>query len=165
MEMQELVRRLNETAYQYYTLSAPTISDAEWDKMYDELVRMEKEMGIILPDSPTQRVGSAPLAGFEEHTHLSRLWSLDKAQSVEAVREWAIRAEKLRNSAVEGGADLPPLQFVVEHKFDGLTINLTYENGQLVQAATRGNGVTGESVLAQVKTIRSIPLTVPYTGA
>ncbi len=164
MEMQELVRRLNETAYQYYTLSAPTISDAEWDKMYDELVRMEKETGVILPDSPTQRVGSAPLAGFEEHTHLSRLWSLDKAQSVDEVREWAVRVEKLRAAAVEGGADLPPLQFVVEHKFDGLTINLTYENGQLVQAATRGNGVKGESVLPQVKTIRSIPLTVPYTG-
>jgi len=164
MEMQELVRRLNETAYQYYTLSAPTISDAEWDKMYDELVRLEKESGVILPDSPTQRVGSAPLEGFEEHTHLSRLWSLDKAQSVDEVREWAVRAEKLRAAAAAGGAELPPLQFVVEHKFDGLTINLTYENGQLVQAATRGDGIKGESVLAQVKTIRSIPLTVSYTG-
>ncbi len=162
--MQELIKRLNETAYQYYTLSEPTISDAEWDAMYNELVRMEKESGVVLPDSPTHRVGSAPLAGFEEHRHLSRLWSMDKAQSVDEVREWAKRAEKQRAAAVEGGVGLPALSFVVEHKFDGLTINLTYENGQLVQAATRGNGEVGESVLAQVKTIRSIPLTVSYQG-
>lgn len=164
MEMQELVRRLNETAYQYYTLSEPTISDAEWDQMYNELVRMERETGVILPDSPTQRVGSEPLTAFEQHRHLSRLWSMDKAQSVEAVYEWAKRAEKLRAAANEGGAQLPEMKFVVEHKFDGLTINLTYENGELVQAATRGNGEVGESVLPQVKTIRSIPLTVPYKG-
>lgn len=164
MEMKDLVRRLNETAYQYYTLSEPTVSDAEWDAMYNELVRLEKETGVILPDSPTQRVGSEPLQGFEPHRHLSRLWSMDKAQSVDEVYEWARRAEKLRDAANEGGAGLPPLAFVVEHKFDGLTINLTYENGQLVQAATRGNGEVGESVLPQVKTIRSIPLTVPYQG-
>ncbi len=164
MEMRELVRRLNETAYQYYTLSEPTISDAEWDAMYNELQRMEQETGIVLPDSPTHRVGSAPLPGFEEHRHLARLWSMDKAQSVEAVYEWAGRAERLRAAAAEGGAELPKLSFVVEHKFDGLTINLTYENGELVQAATRGNGEVGESVLPQVRTIRSIPLTVPYQG-
>ncbi len=162
--MQELVRRLNETAYQYYTLSEPTVSDAEWDNMYDELVRLEMETGIVLPDSPTHRVGSAPLEGFEQHRHLARLWSMDKAQSVDAVYEWARRAEKLRQAANEGGAELPELKFVVEHKFDGLTINLTYENGQLVQAATRGNGEVGEIVLPQVKTIRSIPLTIPFTG-
>jgi len=164
MTMQELVRRLNETAYQYYTLSEPTISDAEWDAMYNELVRMEKETGVVLPDSPTHRVGSEPLPGFEQHRHLAKLWSMDKAQSVEEVFDWARRAQKLREAANEGGADLPPLRFVVEHKFDGLTINLTYENGQLVQAATRGSGEVGESVLPQVKTIRSIPLTVPYQG-
>ena len=140
MKMEELVRRLNETAYQYYVLDNPTISDAEWDKMYDELVRMEKETGVVLPDSPTHRVGGAPLAAFEPHRHLSRLWSMDKAQSVGALLDWARRAEKLREEANQAGANLPPLSFVVEHKFDGLTINLTYEDGQLVQAATRGNG-------------------------
>jgi len=164
MTMQELVRRLNETAYQYYTLSEPTISDAEWDAMYNELLRMERETGVVLPDSPTHRVGSEPLPGFEQHRHLAKLWSMDKAQSVEEVFDWARRAEKLRDAANEGGANLPPLRFVVEHKFDGLTINLTYENGQLVQAATRGSGEVGESVLPQVKTIRSIPLAVPYQG-
>ncbi len=157
--MQELVNRLNETAYQYYTLDAPTISDAEWDAMYDELTQLEAETGRVLPDSPTHRVGGAVLAAFEPHTHLARLWSMGKAQSVEALREWAARAEKLR---LEAG--LPELEFVVEHKFDGLTINLTYEGGHLVGAATRGNGVTGEEILNQARTIRSIPLQIPFTG-
>jgi DNA ligase (NAD+) len=80
------------------------------------------------------------------------------------VRDWAARAEKLRQAAISGGASLPPLAFVVEHKFDGLTINLTYENGQLVQAATRGNGEVGEGILPQVRTIRAVPLAIPYTG-
>lgn len=161
MNMRELVDWLNETAYQYYTLDAPTVSDREWDEKYDELVRMERETGVRLPDSPTRRVGGAVLPYFEPHTHLARLWSMDKAQSVDALRDWARRAEKLR---AEANADLPAPEYVVEHKFDGLTINLTYENGQLVGAATRGNGVVGEEILPQARTIRSIPLSVPFRG-
>ena len=157
--MRELVDRLNETAYQYYTLDAPTISDKEWDAMYDELTRMEQKTGRVLPDSPTHRVGGAVLTAFEPHTHLARLWSMGKAQSVEAVRDWALRAEKLRSEA-----GLPKPQYVVEHKFDGLTINLTYEDGQLVGAATRGNGIVGEEILPQARTIRSIPLQIPFKG-
>ena len=157
--MRELVDRLNETAYQYYTLDAPTISDKEWDALYDELVRLEKETGERLPDSPTRRVGGAVLPGFEPHTHLARLWSMGKAQSIEALRDWATRAEKLR---LEAG--LPALKYVVEHKFDGLTVNLTYEGGHLVGAATRGNGVTGEEILQQALTIRTIPVRIPYEG-
>lgn len=163
-EMRRLVDRLNETAYQYYVLDEPTISDKEWDEMYDRLVRMEQESGIILEDSPTHRVGGEPLAAFEPHRHLARLWSMDKAQSVGALRDWAARAEKLRAEAVERGEDLPELKFVVEHKFDGLTINLTYEDGRLVQAATRGNGEVGEGILQQVRTIHSIPLTIAFRG-
>jgi len=163
-EMRRLVDRLNETGYQYYTLGEPTISDQEWDAMYDQLTALEKETGITLPDSPTIRVGSQPLSGFAEHRHLARLWSMDKAQSVGAVREWAQRAEKLRQAAIADGTELPPLAFMVEHKFDGLTINLTYENGQLVQAATRGNGEVGEGILPQVRTIRAVPLSIPYPG-
>ena len=162
--MRELVDRLNETAYQYYTLDAPTISDAEWDKLYDELTRLEAETGVRLPDSPTRRVGGEVLAGFEPHTHLARLWSMGKAQSIEALEDWARRAEKLRADAVAAGAALPPIRYVVEHKFDGLTVNLTYEGGRLVGAATRGNGVTGEEILPQVMTIRSIPLSIPFAG-
>lgn len=161
MNMRELVDWLNETAYQYYTLDDPTVSDREWDAKYDELVRMERENGVRLPDSPTRRVGGAVLPYFEPHTHLARLWSMDKAQSVDALRDWARRAEKLR---AEANADLPAPEYVVEHKFDGLTINLTYENGQLVGAATRGNGIFGEEILAQARTIRSIPLSVPFRG-
>lgn len=161
MDMRKLVDWLNETAYQYYTLDDPTVSDREWDEKYDELVRMERETGERLPDSPTRRVGGAVLPYFEPHTHLARLWSMDKAQSVDALRDWARRAEKLR---AEANADLPAPEYVVEHKFDGLTINLTYENGQLVGAATRGNGVVGEEILPQARTIRSIPLSVPFRG-
>jgi len=157
--MRYLVDRLNETAYQYYTLDNPSISDKEWDAMYDELVRLENETGERLPDSPTRRVGGAVLAGFEPHTHLARLWSMGKAQSIDELRDWAGRAEKLR---LEAG--LPALSYVVEHKFDGLTVNLTYEGGTLVGAATRGNGVTGEEILPQVRTIKSIPLKIPFTG-
>ena len=162
--MRELVDYLNEMAYRYYTLDAPTIADAEYDRLYDELVKLEAETGARLPDSPTRRVGGAVLPGFEPHTHLARLWSMGKAQSIEALEDWARRAEKLRADANAAGADLPPIKYVVEHKFDGLTVNLTYEGGRLVQAATRGNGVTGEAILPQVMTIRSIPLSIPFTG-
>ena len=162
--MRELVDRLNETAYQYYTLDAPTISDAEWDAMYDELVKLEAETGERLPDSPTRRVGGEVLPGFEPHTHIARLWSMGKAQSIGELEDWAKRAEKLREDANAAGADLPPIRYVVEHKFDGLTVNLTYENGQLVNAATRGNGIVGEAILPQVMTIRTVPLTIPFKG-
>lgn len=162
--MEELVAYLNDMAYRYYTLDDPTISDAEYDRLYDELVRLESETGVRLADSPTRRVGGEVLSGFEPHTHLARLWSMGKAQSIEALEDWARRAEKLRQEAIEGGASLPPMKYVVEHKFDGLTVNLTYEGGKLVGAATRGNGVTGEAILPQVMTIRSIPLSIPFTG-
>lgn len=162
--MRELVDRLNETAYQYYTLDNPTISDGEWDRLYDELVKLEKETGLRLDDSPTRRVGGAVLSGFRQHTHLAQLWSMGKAQSVEELRDWARRAEKLRGEAADSGMILPPAEYVVEHKFDGLTINLTYEDGKLVGAATRGDGETGEEILPQAMTIRSIPLSIPFRG-
>ena len=154
--MQELVKRLNETAYAYYVLDNPVISDMQWDQMYDELKRLEAETGIVLPDSPTRRVGGEPLKGFEEHTHITRLWSMDKVQSMEELDAWIERTEKL--------AEKEDLQYYLEYKFDGLTLNLTYRNGELVQAATRGNGVTGEAILPQAKTIQSGPRTIPYKG-
>ena len=163
-EMRRLVAEINEASYQYYTLSQPTMTDREWDALYEKLKALEAETGVVLPDSPTRRVGAEPLPEFEPHTHLARLWSMDKAQTKEALADWVRRAEKMRAEAVAGGQSLPPLSYMVEHKFDGLTINLTYENGNLVTAATRGNGVTGEMILPQVMTIRSIPLTVNYPG-
>ncbi len=155
-QMRTLVDRLNETAYAYYVLDQPEISDMQWDQLYDQLTRLEKETGIILPDSPTHRVGGEPLKGFEQHTHLHRLWSMDKVQSIGALEDWIRRTEKL--------AGEKNLQYYVEYKFDGLTLNLTYNHGQLIQAATRGNGVTGEAILPQAKTIRTVPLTIPYQG-
>ena len=163
-EMRRLVAEINEASYQYYTLSQPTMTDREWDALYEKLKALEAETGVVLPDSPTRRVGAEPLPEFEPHTHLARLWSMDKAQTKEALADWVRRAERMRAEAVAGGQSLPPLSYMVEHKFDGLTINLTYENGNLVTAATRGNGVTGEMILPQVMTIRSIPLKVNYPG-
>lgn len=154
--MQELVRKLNETAYAYYVLDNPVISDMQWDRLYDELKKLEAETGIILPDSPTQKVGGDPLKGFEEHRHITRLWSLDKVQSMEELEAWIKRTEKL--------AEAKDLQYYVEYKFDGLTLNLTYRDGELVQAATRGNGVTGEAILPQARTIHSVPRKIPYKG-
>ncbi len=159
-EMQQLVNRLNETAYAYYTLSEPVISDAEWDQMYNRLLQMEKESGVVLPDSPTHRVGGPPLASFEPHRHLSRLWSMDKAQSFEELDAWFDRMEKLH---AEAGL-AAPLRYGIEYKFDGLTLNLTYENGLLTQAATRGDGETGEAILPQARTITDVPFRIPWQG-
>ena len=163
-EMRSLIDRLNEASYSYYTLSKSDMTDAEWDKLYEQLKKLEQETGVVMPDSPTRRVGAEPLPGFEPHTHIARLWSMDKSQTKESLSDWVRRAERLRNEAVAGGMELPELDFMIEHKFDGLTINLTYEDGNLVTAATRGNGVTGEMILPQVMTIRSVPLSVPYKG-
>ena len=162
--MRTLVDELNRRGYEYYVLDAPTISDKEYDRLYDELTALEKQTGERLPDSPTRRVGGEPLKEFEPHTHINRLLSMDKAQSQQAVSDWIRRAEKLRAEANGLGMALPPLTYVVEHKFDGLTICLTYRDGRLSEAATRGNGVTGESILPQALTIRSIPLSIPYKG-
>ncbi len=162
--MRSLIEEINKHNYYYYTLDKPVISDKEWDALYDELVALEKETGVVLPNSPTQRVGGELLKGFEEHRHLARLWSLDKAQNTEDLMAWHSRVSKLvaDYNAHHPDNPLPPLSFVVELKFDGLTLNLTYDHGELVQAATRGNGVVGESILPQVKTIKSIPLQIPY---
>lgn len=158
--MQALVDRLNETSYAYYVLDDPMIADAQWDQTYNELLKMEKETGIQLPDSPSHRVGGEPLDGFNQHTHLNRLWSMDKVQSMEGLDGWIARTEK---SMSEEELAVQP-RYLVEYKLDGLSVNLTYQGGQLVQATTRGNGQVGEAILAQARTIRSIPLTIPYQG-
>jgi DNA ligase (NAD+) len=163
--MKQLIQELNHHNYMYYTMDQPSIADRDYDRLYDELVALEKESNHVLPDSPTQRVGGKLLDGFKEHRHLARLWSLDKAQNREQLMEWYERVLRQKAEVEKRwGETLPPLAFVVELKFDGLTLNLTYENGQLVQAATRGNGVSGEGILAQVKTIRSVPLSIPFTS-
>jgi DNA ligase (NAD+) len=164
-EMERLIEEINRHNYLYYTLDKPELPDKEYDKLYDRLVQLESETGTVLPYSPTLRVGGQLLKGFTEHKHRARLWSLDKAQNRDQLMTWHARAQKLVDQYNINHPDdpLPTLTFVVELKFDGLTLNLTYEHGELVQASTRGNGVVGESILPQVRTIRSIPLRIPYT--
>lgn len=155
--MKELVNQLNEYCYAYYVLDDPLISDVEFDRLYDELRKLEEENGIVLEDSPTQRVGGAPLDKFEKHRHLAPLYSLDKAKTMEEVVEFANRAKKILGQGAK-------LVYTLEYKFDGLTVNLTYDGGKLVSAATRGDGAVGEEILEQVKTIGSVPLSIPFQG-
>lgn len=158
--MRELIDKLNEASRRYYDQNESDISDDEWDAMYAELRGLEEKTGERMADSPTRRVGGTVMEGFEQHRHIARLWSMDKAQSEEEILAWAQRCEKQTNDA--GG--LPKNSYCVEYKLDGLTVNLTYDGGKLVQAATRGNGEVGEAILPQAMTIRTIPLTIPFTG-
>ncbi len=158
--MRTLVDQLNEANRAYYEMDNPVISDAQWDKLYDELVLLEKETGVRLSDSPTHRVGGQPLPVFLQHRHLNRLWSMDKVRDLQGLAAWVARVEKL---AAQAG-HMVGITYFVEYKLDGLTLNLTYNNGELKQAATRGNGETGEAILPQAKTIRTVPLTIPYKG-
>jgi len=152
----QLTDILNKWAYEYYVLDAPTVSDKEYDALYDELRNIEALTGEVFPDSPTRRVGGEPIKGFEKHTHIQRLFSLDKSVSTEELQAFLTRVKKLV------GEKQP--KYTVEYKFDGLTVCLTYDKGQFVRATTRGNGVEGEDVTAQVLTIKSFPLKISYQG-
>ena len=153
-KIEELVALVNKYNYYYHVLDSPIVADKDYDKAYYTLLDLEKETGYILPDSPTQRVGDMTGEGFSKHTHEARLFSLDKAQSPEELNEWLDKVL----------AQYPDTQFTIEYKFDGLRLALTYDNGFLTNASTRGNGNIGEDVTAQVKTIRSVPLSIPYKG-
>jgi len=160
-EINELIKKIEELNYHYYTLDAPLVSDGEYDKLYDRLKELENEADIHPDNSPTQKVGGEVLEKFEKHFHISRLYSQDKAQNHEELKEWIERASRLHDSYNQTHKEkLPDLEFVMEYKFDGLTINLTYEDGKLINAATRGNGIVGEEISAQAKTIKSIPLKI-----
>ena len=151
----ELVDILNKWAYEYYVLDNPTVSDKEYDALYDELRRLEEESGEVYADSPTKRVGGEPIKGFEKHTHTARLFSLDKSVSENELQAFLTRVEKVAGAKSA---------YTVEYKFDGLTVCLTYDKGVFVRATTRGNGVVGEDVTAQVLTIPSFPLKISYQG-
>lgn len=153
--MKQLVDTLNEWARLYYEEDAPVVSDAEYDKLYDELRRLEDENGYKLNNSPTRRVGGAPKKKFEQSEHLARLYSLDKCQSKDEFEEWCARV-------VKAVGYLPEL--TCEYKFDGLTLNLLYENGRLSKATTRGDGTVGEIVTEQVKTIKKLPTKISFKG-
>ncbi len=153
-EMKKLIGEIEKHNYNYYVLDNPTISDSEYDKLYYSLVDLEKETGVILPNSPTQRVGDTVLEGFTKKRHAVNLYSLNKVRDFSALEDWVNDMEK-----ESGGTD-----FAVEYKFDGLNLVIEYQDGLFVSATTRGNGTIGEDVSNQVKTIRTVPLSIKYKG-
>ncbi|HLL67194.1 MAG TPA: NAD-dependent DNA ligase LigA [Micromonosporaceae bacterium] len=145
----ELSQEVDEHQYRYYVLQSPSVDDARYDKLMRELEALEEEFPALrTPDSPTQRVGGAYSTEFAPVTHAERMLSLDNALTDEEFAAWAERVER------DAGG---PVRYLCELKIDGLAINLTYEKGRLVRAATRGDGRTGEDVTLNVRTIRDIP--------
>jgi len=160
--MQELAAKLNQHAYAYYTMDNPLISDAQYDAMYQQLQSLEQETGIVLQESPTQRIGDRTLPGFQKHTHRATLWSLDKVKTAAEFEEWENRNRRLL--AAQTGQEPAPFEYVVTMKFDGLTISLTYQDGCLVHGATRGTGQVGEEILPQLMTIPALPPLIAASG-
>ncbi|NLV73476.1 MAG: NAD-dependent DNA ligase LigA [Chloroflexi bacterium] len=149
---------LNYYSYRYNTLDDPAVSDAEYDALMHELRQLEADNpALVMPDSPTQRVGAEPLPQFEKVVHTHPMTSLADATSNQEVSDWLARARRLLPSDTE-------LEFVAEPKIDGLAVALTYREGLLERAATRGDGVVGEDITANVRTIRNIPLRIPISG-
>jgi len=163
--MQELVEELNIYANAYYVSDNHLVSDKEYDEKYDELVAIEKETGEILSLSPSQRIGGAVLPEFSKYKHKAKLWSLDKAQSLGEIKEWHNRNIKIvKEYNLNHELQLSPLTYILTKKFDGLTVNATYdEKGYLIKAATRGTGEIGEDITAQAKTIKALPLSIKYS--
>lgn len=158
--IEELRKEIRYHDYRYYVLDSPVISDAEYDKLMRELRELEAaHPELITPDSPTQRVGGEPLDKFEKVRHPKPMLSLNDAFDEEELRAWLERISKL----LPEGIRPQDLEYVVEPKIDGLTVVLTYENGVYVQGATRGNGVEGEDVTANLKTIKGVPLRIPVS--
>ena len=155
----DLSARLNQHIYRYFVLNEPAISDAEYDQLLRELGQLEaRHPQYALPDSPTQRVGSDLTADLPKARHPAPILSLANAFDQDDLRAWEERNLRLLPSGTA-------LQYVLQPKLDGLAIVITYENGVLTRAATRGNGETGDDVTANVKTIRSVPLRIPVASS
>ncbi len=153
--MKFLIEKLNKLSYEYYVLDNPSVSDKEYDLLYDELRKLEEQTGVVEFNSPTRRVGGEPISSFKKHKHINKLYSLDKCLTSEELLSFYNKAVKASNKTP---------QFTIEYKYDGLTICLTYQKGKFVRATTRGNGVEGEDVTAQVLTIKTFPLEIDYKG-
>src|ERR1700675_2663213 len=152
-QMEKLREELRRHEYLYFVQDDPEISDVKFDRMMKELKGLEAEHPeLVTPDSPTQRVGGAPRKGFETRQHSPAMMSLDNTYSTEELEDFDRRVRELSGRE--------KIDYVTEHKFDGLSISLVYEGGVLVRGVTRGDGTTGEEVTANVRTIRSIPLRV-----
>ena len=152
-KIKELREQLNNHNYNYYVLDNATISDFDFDRTLKELEKLEKENPIFFnSNSPTQRVGGTVTKNFNTIVHKNRMYSLDNSYSKEDLLDWEKRVEKVLGTS--------ELEFTCELKFDGASINLTYENGQFIKAVTRGDGFQGDEVTNNIKTIRSIPLSI-----
>ncbi len=151
--IRELREQIEHHNYRYYVLDDPEVSDARYDQLLAELRRLEGDHpDLVTPDSPTQRVGGAPVRGFGEVVHAVPMLSLDNAFTDEDALDF--------DRKVRERLDVEDVEYSAEPKIDGLAINLRYEQGRLVQAATRGDGAKGEDVTANVRAIRSVPLTL-----
>src|SRR4051812_7302228 len=150
--LDELRDQVNHHLHRYHVLDEPEISDADYDRLFDELKALEEEHpDLITPDSPTQRVGAPPSERFRKVEHLTPMGSLEKVTDDESLFKWADDVRKRLDSD-------EPVAYVIEPKIDGLAVNLTYENGILTRGATRGDGIQGEDVTVNLRTIPSIPL-------
>ena len=149
----QAVEKLNLYAYHYYVLDDPLTTDEAYDALYHEAVAYEEQNpDKIAPDSPTQRVGDVVSEGFEKASHLSRMWSLEDIFDASGLERWLAKTYKLDSN----------ITFYCEPKYDGASLNLIYEEGKLAKGITRGDGSIGELITQNVKTIRSIPLTIPH---
>ena len=159
--IQQLRTQLNTYSHQYYVLDAPSVPDAEYDRLYRELETIENEYPeSITSDSPTQKVGAPPLASFSQVTHERPMLSLDNAMNNDELIDF----ERKVRDRLKGNLDrTAALEFACEPKLDGLAVSILYENGQLVQAATRGDGATGENITLNVRTIKNVPLSLRGT--
>jgi DNA ligase (NAD+) len=156
--LDELREEVDHHLHRYHVLDEPEISDAEYDRLYDELKALEEEHpDLITPDSPTQRVGAPPSERFRKVEHLTPMGSLEKVTDDESLFKWADDVRKRLDSD-------EPVAYVIEPKIDGLAVNLTYENGLLTRGATRGDGIQGEDVTVNLKTIKAIPLRMQGDG-
>ncbi|TLD82199.1 NAD-dependent DNA ligase LigA [Helicobacter sp. MIT 05-5293] len=152
-QYQEQLAILKKMAYHYYVLNEPMATDEEYDMLYHQILAFEqRNPNLIDPSSPTQRVGDTPLESFSKKQHLERMWSLDDVFSTKEAEEWIKRIYK----------NYPQASFTCSPKFDGASLNLLYQGGMLVAATTRGDGIIGELVTQNAKTIQSIPLQIPY---
>jgi DNA ligase (NAD+) len=152
-EIEELREKLRYHEYRYHVLDDPEISDAAYDKLLAKLKEFEgAHPGLVTPDSPTARVGASPRSGFQTFRHSRPMLSLDNAFSFDALRDFDRR--------VREGIGRGEIEYIAEHKFDGLSVSLIYEEGALMRGVTRGDGSTGEDVTPNVRTIRSIPLRI-----
>ncbi len=157
--LDELREQVNHHLYRYHVLDEPEISDSDYDRLYDQLNALEEEHpDLITPDSPTQRVGAPPSERFRKVEHLTRMGSLEKVTDDESLLKWADDVRKRLDSD-------EPVAYVIEPKIDGLAVSLTYENGVLTRGATRGDGIQGEDVTVNLRTIPSIPLRMQGDGA